>query len=160
MNFDESFDIIRQLAIEWTQVKDWPDEKIQQWVQDIQELDYGRATQAVRACRETHTFPPAWAEFSEAYRTVTYQALAPERQTPRPAIGAGYIPANESAARVRALRGILAAGDLTHDHRRGIDNCPICRRHEAPGGIHRPEHCVGCKKLTAEARRLLRIEDR
>ena len=149
MNFDEAFDVIRQLAVEWPQIRDWTDEKAQSWVDDLQHLDYERATAAVKRCRDEHHYLPSWAQFREAYRTVTYQQMAPERQPYTKELRSGVLDRQETARRIRRVRDLLA--ERPHDHRRGSANCPTCGRHEIHEGAHRPERCVRCKKVADEA---------
>lgn len=149
MNVDEAYDVVNRLSIEWPYVRDWPDEKTAEWVQDVQELDYQRALRAIKLCREQHQHAPAWAQFREAYRTVSWQALAPERQEARAALpAAGVLPAAESLRRLKAVRKILTGdpGRAEHDHRRGAAGCPMCSKHTADdSGHHHPERCARCK---------------
>lgn len=150
MNVDEAYDVINRLAIEWPYVRDWPDEKTAQWVHDVQELDYERARRAVNVCREQHAHAPAWAQFREAYRTVSWQALAPERQPVqrRPELEAGYLPKAESIRRLRMVRQILAKDEnagLQHNHHRGALHCPICGKHDHDTDGKHTKDCRRCK---------------
>lgn len=147
MNVDEAYDVINRLSVEWHYVRDWPDEKTARWVQEVQALDYQRACSAVKVCMDEHQHAPAWAQFREAYRTVSWQALAPERQPARPALpAAGLLDVKENVRRLREIRRIIAkdeAGRLTHNHHRGIDRCPVCslHDHDAQG-----DHAKGCRR--------------
>lgn len=150
MNFDQAYDIIRLLAVEWPYVRDWPEEKSARWVQDVQELDYERACRAVKLCMDEHPHAPAWAQFKEAYRTVSWQQLAPERQPVQPSreLGSGVLPVKETIRRLREVRRILAKDDtakLTHNHLRGLDKCPVCSLHDHDALGEHLRDCRRCK---------------
>lgn len=150
MNVDEAYDVINRLSVEWAYVRDWPDEKTARWVHDVQELDYQRACRAVKLCIDEHPHAPAWAQFKEAYRTVSWQQLAPERQPPKPGreLGEGMLPVKESMRRLRELRRVLAKDDsarLAHNHHRGAAKCPVCSLHDHDAAGNHVKDCRRCK---------------
>lgn len=159
MTRDEAIWVIAFIMEAWPSAQQWTDRQCEMWIADLEDLDFGRASDAIKACRNEHHFTPSWAQFKEAYRTVTWQQLAPERQSPTRAIEAGYLPRAESVRRVRELKGILSKASPAmseHNHKRGVSACPICGAHDRDEhGRHNPDHCSRCKTIAKDTYREL-----
>lgn len=152
MNRDEAINVIATIMDCWTAAQEWTDRQAEMWIKDLEPLEYQRAMSAVHACRDEHHFIPSWAQYREAYRTVTWQQLDPERNPPATMmIEARLLPKSENARRVRLLKAHLRQQRRPddHDHTKGLRNCPVCGQHDVNAqGLHKPEHCARCKELS------------
>jgi hypothetical protein len=161
MNRDESIDVLEALMRSFPQMQKYDDPMLDDWSRDLMALEVKWALDAVRACRDQHTFAPSWAQFREAYRLAAAADRDPSRRPYRPALTAGpVLSRGEHATRVAEVRRILNGPDMNgHDHRKGAERCPVCGPHTRTDGVHRPDHCPHCKTLAARIHAALTKEN-
>lgn len=118
-------------------------DKINTWFYQIGHLDRETALATADACISHHKWQPTISEFLEESRAIRrhQESMA---QLPSAPLSAHVKALQEKGLNVQRALLKARAGERTHDHRNGWEQCPICAQAHAEQD---PDECRTCMIL-------------